>query len=89
METEAFDLDEDMKWRLEKLNEFRDLIIHFIPSAWSLELSGMPEIFKSAFEFALLTLQTPGTYSHRFDEPDRESAKEICRRMIDVLNGGN
>jgi hypothetical protein len=88
MESEAFKLDEDMKWNLEKLNEFRDMVIHFLPSSWSLELSGMPEIFKSAFEFALLALQTPGTYRHRMDERDRDGAKQLCRRMIEALNGG-
>jgi hypothetical protein len=89
MEGQAFNLDHDMKWNLERLNEYRDMLIHFLPSSWSLELSGMSEIFRSAFEFALLTLRTPGTYSHRMDVQSRHAAEEICLRMIAKLNEGN
>ncbi|MBA3068261.1 MAG: hypothetical protein FP825_07265 [Hyphomonas sp.] len=88
MGTEAFNLAEDMKWNLEKLNEFRDMVIHFLPSSWNLDLSGMPGIFRSAFEFAFLVLQTPGTYRHRMGDHDRDNAIQLCRRMIDALNGG-
>ncbi|KDA03635.1 hypothetical protein [Hyphomonas oceanitis] len=89
MAVEAFDLDDEVKWNLERLNEYRDMVIHFLPSSWSLELDGMSEIFRSAFEFALLTLRTPGTYSHRMEVQSRHDAEETCLRMIEKLNEGN
>ena len=88
MGAQAFALDDNMMRHFEKLNELRDKIIHFLPFSWSLELSEMSEIFRSAFEFALLTLRTPGIYSHRMEVCDRAEADEICLRMIEKLSGG-
>ncbi|MEZ5998751.1 MAG: hypothetical protein R3B98_08675 [Hyphomonas sp.] len=85
MGTQAFELNEDMTWNLDRLNEFRDTLIHFVPSSWNLELEGLPSIFKSAFELALLTLRTPGEYNHRLGGADRNHAEQICLRMIEKL----
>tara|TARA_R110000787_G_scaffold279786_1_gene390109 strand:- start:344 stop:958 length:615 start_codon:yes stop_codon:yes gene_type:complete len=87
MGLDALVLSDQMKADLSKLNNFRDKIAHYVPHSWSLELSGMPRIFSAAFEFALSTINTPGTYAHRFDAEKRASAKEMCLEMIKILKG--
>jgi len=82
----CFILNDEMKWNLETLNNFRDIVNHFLPSSWSVELSGISDIFKSAFEFALLTLRTPGTYSHRIESSTRDKVKHTCIEMINKLS---
>jgi hypothetical protein len=88
MGPDAFRLDDETTWHLRILNESRDSVVHLLPSSWSLELTGMPEIFKSAFELALLTVRAPGIYRHRLPDSDRTMAEEICNRIISKLNGG-
>jgi hypothetical protein len=36
---------------IKRLKELRDEFIHFVPKGWSLEVSGLPEIFEDCINF--------------------------------------
>jgi len=72
----------DSDYAMEKLNEFRNNFIHFIPCRWSIELAMLPGIFMqvlSVIEFLILESGNVRFYDE--DEDEKKCLSELIEKI--------
>lgn len=77
----------DSDYAMEKLNEFRNNFIHFIPCRWSIELAMLPGIFNqvlSVLEF--LILESGNIRFYYDDEGEKRCLSELIEKIRAELN---
>jgi hypothetical protein len=77
----------DSDYAMEKLNEFRNNFIHFIPCRWSIELAMLPGIFEqvlSVIEFLILESGNIRFYDN--DEGEKRCLSELIENIRAEIN---
>ena len=72
----------DSDYAMEKLNEFRNNFIHFIPCRWSIELAMLPEIFMQVISVIEFLIRESGNV--RFYEND-DNQKRCLSELIEKI----
>ena len=76
-------LSKEQKQSIKNLDkEFRDNFVHFLPTGWSIEISGMPEIIKDCLDvIKFLALET-GNYTNLTSAPEKNIEKLIQESIL-------
>ena len=82
LEGEALRLSPQEFKDLEKLNSLRDDIEHVKPTAWSLEVAGLPRIAKSAATALAQLYLLPPVYMH-LSETELAEAQLAIREILE------
>ena len=70
--------------RFKKLFYFRDEFLHFKPVSWSIEVSGMPIIFKGMIQIIHQIIEDGWSFRHMDDSLVNE-LRETCLEIIKIL----
>lgn len=65
--------------------QFRNNFIHYIPTSWSIEISGMPKIIKDCLEVVYFLALETGNYSH-LTQTQEKKIKYMINKSIKILN---
>lgn len=83
LQGEPLSLSPQQKDDLEKLNSLRDDIEHVKPTAWSLEVGGLPRISKAAAKALAHLYSLPPVYMH-LNEIELEPAHKAVGEILEM-----
>jgi len=81
-----FKPNDSQEQSVKKLHSLRNEFIHFVPKGWSLELSGLPQIFENCLDVIhFLAFECGNVFWHEIDEKRTREFISLVRSSINPI----